>query len=298
MHGFVQKVRRQLRRHRLVEPGARVLAAVSGGPDSVALARSLAALAVPFEIAYVDHRTRPETADEARFVAALAAELGRPFHALTCDPGRASEAELREGRYAALRGVGLELIATGHTASDQAETVLLRLVRGTGTSGLSGMAPRRGDLVRPLLGVTRDDVMAYLGDLGQPYCTDPTNEHLDPLRNRVRWRLLPLLRDELQPRIDALLCRLADAARADREALEALASAHLARHGLALGPLCALHPGLRVHVLREACPVALTEERLAALQDLVASGRGQVQIEGRVTAEVPSGGRQLVFRAT
>ena len=233
MPPLVREVGRALRR-----PGAGaggVVAAVSGGPDSVALWRSLAALGAghdtPLVVAHLNHRLRgaDSDADEA-FVreqyALLSAEA--PLMRLRCEgldvgplarAGRENvEAAGRRLRYDWLaqvaRAEGLGRVATGHTADDQAETVLHRLLRGAGLRGLRGIAARRPlapdvVLLRPLLHVRRADVMGYLDGLGQPYRLDRSNLDVSLTRNRLRLELLPHLRAHYNPEVASVLCRLA-----------------------------------------------------------------------------------------
>ncbi len=286
MHGFVQKVRRHVLDNGLIEPGQRVVAAVSGGADSVSMLRALLELKHDVVAAHVDHQTRPGTKDEASFVASVCRELSCAFVSLTCDPGRGSEDELRRGRYAALATVPGDRLATAHTLNDQAETVLLRMLRGAGTAGLAGIPHRAGRIVRPLLCVTRSEVMAYLEHCRQDFVEDPTNASLDPLRNRVRHVLLPLLEAEFQPTATRSLARLADAARADRAALEHAARRHLDAHGLDLEALRAVPKGMAAHVLRCGCEVPITFERMQAIFRLMEGRGGPVQLEGGVTAVI------------
>ncbi len=192
-----------------------VVAAVSGGADSVALLRLLAGLRdqAPRQIvvAHFDHRLRAESGDDARFVADLARRSELPFEqgqadvaALAEEQGDGVEAAARKARYAFLERVAdshrANFIATGHTADDQAETVLHRILRGTGVAGLRGIHEIRSlfgrqdiYLVRPLLTIRHDEAIAMLREMGQPFCEDPSN--LDPrfTRNRIRHQLLPLL---------------------------------------------------------------------------------------------------------
>jgi tRNA(Ile)-lysidine synthase len=231
-HPFVRQVGRRLRRLG-VSTGA-VVVAVSGGPDSVALLRALVALKRGDElvVAHVNHQLRglESDADEdfvrnlhARLAAEGASKLAlRCFRADTAQTARHERANLeavaRKIRYEWLGQVAAETgarwIATGHTADDQAETVLHRLLRGTGLKGLRGIAPRRSltstaELVRPLLGMRRAEVLAYLDDVGQSYRTDSSNRDPRFTRNRIRHELLPLLEEEFNPRIVDVLARLA-----------------------------------------------------------------------------------------
>ena len=215
-----------------------VLVAVSGGPDSVALARALAALHRPLGgrliACHFNHGWRGAESDaDERFVRNLAAELGWP-----CEVGRAeevapestivptakespssirSEAAARRQRYRFLRQtaerLGARYIALGHTADDQIETILHRILRGTGIAGLAGMPRARAlgeatSIVRPFLDVRRVAILAYLATLGQCYRSDATNQSRAFTRNRLRHELLPHLARRYNPRVDEALLRL------------------------------------------------------------------------------------------
>lgn len=219
----------------------RILAAVSGGPDSVCLLDVLAELTDRLEAAHFDHQTRDgQSAEDAAFVEAMAGRLGLPFHL----ERRAVEAEAdasplsfeeyaREARYAFLLRVAKErdcgLVVTGHNADDQAETLLMRLLRGTAPSGLAGIpgARREGHtaIVRPLLHVSRADIEAYLDEQGLDYRTDASNRDILFTRNRVRHELLPFLEQCYNPRVRHALLRLADLARAEDGYVAAAADA-------------------------------------------------------------------------
>jgi tRNA(Ile)-lysidine synthase len=233
---FEQQVLRTIRRRRLLDTGEPVLAAVSGGSDSVALLCALAALrpelAISVACGHVVHGLHDEGEAHARFAEGLADSMGIPFARETVDvrsrmaaEGLSLEHAAREERYAALEGLadglGCTSIATGHTTDDQAETVLLNLLRGTGTRGLRGIPVRRGRVVRPLLDVTRAEARAYLDELGVAFVDDPTNESRDMLRNRVRHELLPVMDRVLGRSAAGTVARLADAASLEDEALSA-----------------------------------------------------------------------------
>jgi tRNA(Ile)-lysidine synthase len=197
-----------------LRPGARLLAAVSGGGDSLALLELLreaaAARGASLSAAYVDHRTRPETADEARFVAAHAGRAGLAFHAcaLPAEVGGAGEAQLRRARLDALaalaRQAGADVVLLGHQADDVVETMVMRLLRGTGIDGLCGIRAAVGPFRRPLLGFRRAELRAWLEARGVGWIDDPTNADVRRLRARVRHRVLPALRLG-RPDVDALL---------------------------------------------------------------------------------------------
>jgi tRNA(Ile)-lysidine synthase len=232
---LVNGVRRALRALPDGERG--VVVAVSGGPDSLALLRALLAARAPrtpLVVAHLNHQLRGAAGDaDEQFVAELHAALAPQFPPLHVEihrcpvaaeakrTGANVEAHARAVRYRWLAEVArrhdMHWIATGHTANDQAETVLHRLLRGTGLQGLRGIAPRRElepgiNVVRPLLTWTRDDVLAYLDMLGQAYRVDATNEDRRLTRNRIRHELLPLLASQYNPAIVSLLGRLAQQA--------------------------------------------------------------------------------------
>lgn len=216
-----------------VPRGDRVGIACSGGADSIALLRLLARSEHAGEVVvlHVDHGLRPGSGQDAEFVAGLAARLG-----LDCDVrsaplehGPSLEARAREARYAALERAAGELrlrwVATAHTLDDQAETVLHRAIRG---GGLGGIAPRRGIFVRPVLGVRRAELRAWLENEGQAWREDPSNEDLRHERNWLRHVVLPLVR-ERRPGVDEVLARLGSSSHEDAQVLESLAADAFAR---------------------------------------------------------------------
>jgi tRNA(Ile)-lysidine synthase len=183
--------------------GGSVLLAVSGGADSSALlvgtARVRESLGLRVEVATLDHGLRPEARREVEAVARLAALWGLPCHvrSLHLPPGSGVEARAREARYAALESLrgdlGLQAVATAHTASDQAETLLMRLVRGTALRGAAGIHRARPFLVRPLLERTREEVESFLAEQGVSFVTDSMNRDPAFLRPRIRHEVLPVL---------------------------------------------------------------------------------------------------------
>lgn len=207
---------------------ARPLAMVSGGPDSVALLRALLELGSEPVALHVDHGLRgEESRRDAEFVRDLCSGLNVPCEVRRAElkPGNVQE-EARRERYALSEEVadarGLSTIATGHTADDVAETVLMNLARGAGLRGLAGIPPVRGRYARPLIETRRAHVFAYLESLGQSHRTDPTNLTGKYARNRVRLEVLPVLED-LYPGAGGNIARAAALVREDLEALESLA---------------------------------------------------------------------------
>jgi tRNA(Ile)-lysidine synthase len=222
------------RRRRLLARDACVLAAVSGGPDSTALLSVLAALRGAGEIGallacHVDHQLRPDSALDGAFCEGLCRRRDVAFErvAVTVPAASGVPAAARRARYGALLAAadraGADAIATGHTRSDQAETVVQRLLRGAGARGLGGIPPRRGRIVRPLLERSRPEVIAYLTDRGLAWREDPSNGSLRYSRNRVRAEILPALA-ALAPSAEAQLARAAELLREDDRALERIAA--------------------------------------------------------------------------
>jgi tRNA(Ile)-lysidine synthase len=222
----------------LIRDKDRILVAVSGGPDSVALGHILwryvreessRELAIAFS--HVHHGMRRESDAEALLVQKMAAGLGVPCFVHRFDAkeyaalsGQSFQAAAREWRYARwqedCRREGYTLLATAHHLGDQAETLLYRLLRGSGTAGLSGIYPRKGILIRPLLDFSKEELLAYCAQEGLAYALDSSN--LEPLydRNRIRLELLPELARNYNPQILAVLGRTAKILRWDEEFLE------------------------------------------------------------------------------
>jgi tRNA(Ile)-lysidine synthase len=266
-----------IRRHGLLRGGEVVLTAVSGGADSVALLDVLVALRailrIDLVVLHVHHGLRPEADADAAFVRDLCASLAVPFR---CDrvavrreaaPAAAwggMEAAARRARYAAFRAaaraVGASRVATAHTADDQAETVLMRLLHGAGPRGLGGIAPARGPYIRPLLGSRRMQVESHCRERGLPWVEDASNRDLAFLRNRLRHDVLPFLAEHLDADIVASLCRgaavarwlLADLERQAEEALDRLARTSLIGLILAVDAMERLPGELAAEVLRRA----------------------------------------------
>ena len=277
MTALAARVLRAVRAAGLIGPGDRVVVAVSGGPDSVALLHLLREMAPSLgadvvAAAHLHHGLRGEAADaDEQFCREMASRLGVPIVVEHADVGTLARGErlslehaghvARARFYArAMEQAGATLVATGHTRDDQAETVLLRVLRGAGTRGLGGIHPRRGRVVRPLLGVARAEIARYLAARSLPSRDDATNRDVRIARNRVRHEVLPLVERRFSPRVGAALARTAALARDDEACLAALAreaSGRLVREspeGLAIARdgLCALATALARRVVREA----------------------------------------------
>lgn len=230
-----RRVEQFIRAHGMFETGDSVVVGCSGGPDSTCLlhvlATGFASLRLRFTAVYVDHGLRPGVEAERELVRRNAQAVGADFAWRSVDVperlqerGGSTQAVARELRYAALREVacqaGAAKIAVGHTLDDQAETVLLQLLRGSGTQGLAGIAPVRGRIVRPLLEVRREETVRYCKELGLETVDDPSNQSVVYMRNRVRLELLPELRT-YNPAIDERLADLAEISRAEDAYLHA-----------------------------------------------------------------------------
>lgn len=317
-----QAVRRTIRRHGLIPTGARVLVGLSGGSDSVALTLLLRDLAEHGEfslvgVAHLNHQLRPASTGDETFCRVFAERIGVPILVETADvrgfaaqQGLSIEDAARRLRYEFLgRGAATldaRLIAVGHTQDDQAETFLMKLMRGAGLTGLAGVYPRRGDVVRPLLDVSRDDLRGFLRDRGETWVEDASNEDLGNPRNRIRHRVLAELDQALGGSARPNLARAASLAREDADWLDQLAAAQFdalaaSRPGgleLDAGGLAALAPALaRRVVLRGLREVSggreVGLEHVEAVLALITGKSGGIDVPGgRVE---PSAGKLVLL---
>jgi tRNA(Ile)-lysidine synthase len=281
MDPFLQRVRQTIRDYHMVENGHTVLVAVSGGPDSMALLHALCQLREPYGIklliAHLNHQMRPSAAQDALFVEAVAHDLGilcicesidvpayRRRHRLS------PEDAARRVRYTFLRTtatcVAAHRIAVGHTADDQAETVLFRLLRGSGLRGLGGIPPVRHPIIRPLIQVQRRDIMDYLRTHCIPFREDPSNQQRRYARNRIRLDLVPQLQRSYNPRLVQTLSTTAQLLAADEAALQEVARERFDAARLPATPdqvhlrlamITPLLPALQRRVLRQALAEAM-----------------------------------------
>ena len=237
--GFVQCTYHFIAQHQIIQPKETVLVGVSGGVDSLALLYALHTLRNQLDcqlhIAHLDHGFRNDSADDAAYVAEQADRLDLPISRdridvpqLMRDQKLSAEVAARRARYQfyerVSEQVGATKIALGHHRGDQAETVLMNLLRGAGVSGLKGMLPvRDGKFIRPLLASSREEIEDYVAQLGlQPRC-DATNSQLDYLRNRVRLELIPSLERGYNPNVQNALNQTAELLQAESDYLEAVA---------------------------------------------------------------------------
>ena len=304
------RVRRYVDRHQLWLGGGTVVAAVSGGADSVSLLWILKDLhdagAVSLAgVAHLNHRLRPDADRDEGFCRALADRVGTPFVSDRADVAAlarqwhcSSEVAARRARYTFLeearRACHAEHIAVAHTRDDQAETVVMRLLRGTGTRGLRGALPSRGRVVRPLLDCSRAELRCFLAVRAEAWVEDETNADLRHPRNRVRHELLPLLAERYRPSITQVLARTAELAAHEDALLEQMAEQALAPLLTSRPPawrldaagLCALPVALQRRVARRALVAAGARRQpgyaeIARMLDVCASGgRAAAQVAG------------------
>jgi tRNA(Ile)-lysidine synthase len=275
-----QRVRKTIERYALCPPGSHVLVAISGGSDSVALLFLLRDLAENGRftltgLAHLNHRLRATADRDERFCRDLADRLHLRIAVKKEDVkgyarGRNLSVEdaARRIRYDFLEQVaaafGADRIAVGHTQDDQAETLLLRLIRGAGLTGLAGIRPRRGRIIRPLLDARRCDLRNYLSDVGQEWIDDESNDDLTNPRNRIRHRVLPELDSAAGASTRPAIARAAGLVREDTEWLDELSErryeqlAQPSEDGVTIeaAALAAEPPPVRRRVLLKALRVA------------------------------------------
>ncbi|MDD2510453.1 MAG: tRNA lysidine(34) synthetase TilS [Syntrophomonas sp.] len=232
---MLRKVRKYIQEEKLLEPGKKVLLGVSGGPDSMALLHIMHKLTPEMDLSLValhlNHGLRPEAAAEEEFVREHCRKWAIDFYSrqadirsLAAQQKKSLEEAGRDCRYQYffefLEELPADYIATAHHQDDQTETVLLHLLRGSGLKGLRGIMPRKGQLLRPLLALSKAEIVHYLDENQIPYCLDQSNKDLSFLRNRIRCELIPYLQKAYNPRIIESLNQLAGIARDENDYLE------------------------------------------------------------------------------
>lgn len=241
-----------IKQHNMLSAGDHLVCAVSGGADSVALLFAMHLLSPQLEIslscAHFNHNLRGAESDrDAEFVRSFCSQYNIPFQMGTGNviPSKKGlEAAARDARYGFLKGLPGK-IATAHTADDNLETVLMHLVRGTDLKGLGGIAPVNGKLIRPMLLITREEVMEFIGEYHLSYMDDSSNQKDDFLRNRLRHHVVPLLKDE-NPKLARNTSLLALRLREDEEALSSVETRQLP----GVTALQQMAPALRRRALR------------------------------------------------
>ncbi len=310
------RVRGTIDHRGLLKGGESVVVAVSGGPDSLALLHLLVRLSrelrLSLHVAHFDHRLREDSEKDAAFVEREARRLALPATVRAADatdtpPGQSPEEAARERRYRFLDEVadatGASHIATGHTLDDQAETVLMRVLAGTGVHGLGGIPPIRGRIVRPLIDVRRGETEEFCRALRLRPRRDPTNADPAFLRNALRNELVPVVLERFNVRAPESLARLADLARDDDALLDELAASAIAPEveeggvRLDVASLLALHPALQRRVVRRL--VQLDADHVERVLRLARTGTSgdQIDLPSRLNARLEYG--SLAFeRAT
>lgn len=314
---LLHRVRDTIHRHQMLVPGDTVIVGVSGGRDSTALVHVLAQmreeLRLTIHVAHFNHQLRPDAAADAAWVAALSRTLGSPFHEGAGEARTTAqrlhlsvEDAARRLRYDFLLSVAraerAQAVATGHTRDDQAETVLMRLIRGGGLKGIAGIPPVRvaesARVIRPLIEISRRELEEYLTHRGISWRDDPTNQDLSILRNHIRLVTVPVL-EGYNPDVRVTLARFADLLREEAEALDGLAAPQIAGvlAGGAEGVRIALEPfrhlpvALQRRALREAVRRVLGTVGSVAFVHI--EGARRMALDGRTGAvlELPGGVR-------
>ena len=289
---MLNKLTAFIKQYDMVRPGDTVICAVSGGADSVALLFGFyllkEKLGISLEAAHFNHHLRGEESDrDEAFVREFCDRYDIPLHfgGGEVKPGKKGlEAAAREARYAFLRSLSGK-IATAHTADDNAETVLLHLIRGTGLKGLGGITPVSGNVIRPMLNITRQEVEEFLDEWCLQHIEDSSNETDAFLRNRIRHNVMPLLRQE-NPRIGENLSSMALRLRDDEEYLSSQADFEILP---TVESLKAMHSAVRSRILerflKESGVREPEQSHIAAVDSLVFSEKpsARVSLPGGVT---------------
>ena len=290
---MLNKLERFLRRYALVQPGEQVICAVSGGADSVALLFAMFLLQEKLQItisaAHFNHQLRGEESDrDQQFVQDFCSHFDIPLHlgGEQVVPGKKGlEAAARDARYRYFRSLNGK-IATAHTADDNTETVLMHMIRGTGLRGLGGIAPINGNLIRPMLEITRHEVMEFLQEYHLDYISDSSNSTDQFLRNRLRHHVIPLLKQE-NPCLAENVSEMALRLRLDEQVLQRMAAVE----EIDVTTLRQMHPAIRSRAIScflEKCGVPEPEsEHVALVEKLAFSEKpsAKANFPGGVTIE-------------
>ena len=294
---MIKKVKKTIEKYRLLEKGDRVVVALSGGPDSTALLVALAQTSKELDfdiiVAHYNHGLRGTSSDEdEKYSQELARKFGFIFLSGKMDSklrqhGQSPEDFYRRQRYQFLNKVtedyNAQKIVLGHNIQDQAETVLLNLLRGSGLEGLKGILPmREGKFIRPLIEITRAEIIAFLNEAGMSYCQDSSNESSIYLRNKIRSELIPYLKENYNPRIVENLAQMAEILRQEDDFIckfvqKALQSTHIQNQpdGISLNIeyLKGLAPAIRSRLFKEVLEILSTEKNGFAFRNIKALER-------------------------
>lgn len=311
---FLGKIRKTVDSFGMIAPGDVVVAGVSGGSDSMALLFALCDLREFYPgtdviVSHVNHGLRGAESDEdAEFVREAARRLGFPFECVQVDTesfrkkhGLSLEDAARELRYGFFNDIltkhSAQRIATAHTLNDQAETVIMRLIRGSSSQGLAGIRPSSGNIIRPLINVTKHEAIEYLRSKGEPWREDSTNSSDEFLRNRVRNELIPLL-ESYNPAVEQVLSRVAAVCAAEADFISAEAEkrfrkiARVVAAGVLGDTEKLLHepPAIRFSVMRKSILAvkgdlnSVSAKHLFSIDEVLRSGEpsSEVNLPGRV----------------
>jgi tRNA(Ile)-lysidine synthase len=292
---FIDNLKKTIKKHDLIKTGDNILIGVSGGPDSLTLLYALNALrdefALSLHVAHLDHMLREDSAADREFVEKTCRGLNLPVTSTRVDvkeqaKNRSLEETAREARldffFRVARKIKCAKIALGHNLDDQAETVLMRLLRGSGLYGLSGMLPKREikgfQIIRPLIETRRRDIEKFLKRKGIRPRIDSTNAQELYFRNSIRNKLLPLLEKAYNPNIKEILSKTAETIGQDYDFLSGRARTTVSspKKGLKLDSLRRMHPSLRRMALRLAFQRlkgnmrTITFKHIEELEDLIA----------------------------
>jgi tRNA(Ile)-lysidine synthase len=320
-----------IKKNNMLEGGDGVIVAVSGGPDSVALLSVLNdmrnLLNLRLVAAHLNHCIRGDAAKmEADFVTELCAKMHVPLEYGEADipllqkrSGHSLEETARTERYKFLEKVAqrhsASKIALGHHRRDQAETIMMNILRGSGIRGLRGMTPvRNGTFIRPLLEVSREDILLYLQEAQLPFMTDTSNKDETYLRNRIRMELMPLLRKRFNPSVEEALIRLADIARREDEYLNGIVKELLLswdqwpiqeEASFSISRLCELHDAIKNRIFMtilnamsaEGQGNARVHIRALGMLSAPGHGKGSIDLPGGIKAQ-RSGERLIICKMT
>lgn len=317
---LVKRFQKTIKENGLINQDDSILIALSGGPDSTALLRLLAGVRDKMNLTlgaiYVNHQLRKKAARaEENFCQELCDRFDLELDIATEDikqlakeRGQSIEEAARDFRYDLFETLasekGYDRIAVGHHLNDQAETIMFRIIRGTGLDGLAGMPARRGRIIRPLLGVTKNDILDYLKENDLAFCRDRSNESIKMSRNFIRNNLLRDIRKRLNPQVDEALVRLGELVKIDLNLLDRLAQAATrkcvrltpgGKFELVLSRLSgydgAVQRRLIRHCLRQLSPSNLAPERevVERLIDLIGQDGMKISLPGRLTAKTETG---------
>ncbi len=318
IRNFIKKIQENIFRHQLFPCGARIVVGISGGPDSACLLDVLYKLKKKYDLeiiaAHVNYKLREKDSDKdeelVRILAkkySLSIEI-KKMSAVSCQLSAVkSEDSLRAIRYNFFKTVckknKADYIAVGHNLNDQAETVLLRILRGTGLRGLSAIKFRNNNIIRPLLNIPRKEILEYLRKKKVPYRIDKTNLEADFTRNKIRNELLPQLSKGYNPNIQEVLYKLSQSVADDYDFLNRYAKEWLAmKKDLQVSELNNLHPAIQREVLRlmiEKHNPNLREIESAHIEEvlkIIKSGKGKRQVVKFKRLKIERKGDKLVIR--